>query len=90
MTATQERMSSEWRLRRTESGTKSLSGACSQSSATSSSTMARSTRNGYEFAEFVITATYWSAPEPDAEMKPWYGGPYPGWWPYQWTTRWQH
>ena len=48
-------------------------------------TMEEWSPNGYEFSEFVITATYWSAPEPDAELHPWYGGPYPGWWLTQWT-----
>lgn len=35
--------------------------------------------DAYELGDFVLAGRYWFAPEPDAELNPWDGGPYPGW-----------
>jgi hypothetical protein len=41
--------------------------------------------NGWEITEFVVTARYHTAPEPEAPRYPWEGGPYPGWMINGWT-----
>jgi hypothetical protein len=33
----------------------------------------------YELGDFVLAGRYWFAPEPDTQLHPWDGGPYPGW-----------
>jgi hypothetical protein len=35
---------------------------------------------GWEITDFVIIGRTYLAPEPDDDPKPWYGGPFPGWW----------
>jgi hypothetical protein len=35
---------------------------------------------GWEITDFIIIGRTYSAPEPDDDPKPWYGGPFPGWW----------
>lgn len=47
--------------------------------------MGTSFPGGYEFADFVITCRFYSAPAPGTTMEPWYGGPYPGWLQEIWT-----
>ena len=37
--------------------------------------------DGYEIGDYVLTFQFFVAPEPDEELHPWAGGPYPGWWP---------
>ena len=37
--------------------------------------------HGYEIGDFVITWEHFEAPNPEDELDPWEGGPYPGWWP---------
>jgi hypothetical protein len=34
---------------------------------------------GWEITEFVVCGRFYTAPEPDDDPKPWYGGPFPGW-----------
>jgi hypothetical protein len=41
--------------------------------------------HGWEITDFVITARYYYAPEPDTPLDPWDGGPYPGWAMNGWT-----
>jgi hypothetical protein len=41
--------------------------------------------DGWEITDFVITARFYHAPDPNAERFPWEGGPYPGWTASQWT-----
>jgi hypothetical protein len=35
--------------------------------------------DGYEIGDFVLTWHHYQAPDPNEPLKPWYGGPYPGW-----------
>jgi len=41
--------------------------------------------NGWEISDFVVTARGYVAPEPDAPIDSWAGGPYPGWGMVAWT-----
>jgi hypothetical protein len=36
--------------------------------------------DGFEVGDFVITWEHFEAPTPETPLKPWHGGPYPGWW----------
>jgi hypothetical protein len=35
--------------------------------------------HGYDIGDFVVTWHHYQAPDPNETLKPWYGGPYPGW-----------
>jgi hypothetical protein len=41
---------------------------------------------GLAFGDFVLTGRFWAAPELDANLNPWDGGPYPGWYMSVWVT----
>jgi hypothetical protein len=41
--------------------------------------------DGWEIADFVLTARFYGAPEPGEPLDAWEGGPYPGWFVSQWT-----